>query len=150
MLEQSDEVPSEAWKILHCWQTTLNDLDLAEDSSSPSNQLVGRIDWITKLWLLDQLEKPVSIDARRKLDLRYHELSEEGYGLKVQNWIQVPELARRERVERAKSNPPDSVSAQQRAYYIREFGEDSSRLAMDWNEIRLSMDGKWKTIRFQR
>ena len=150
MLEQSHNVPNEAWKILHHWQSTLNYLDLSDDTSSPSKELVGLIDWITKLWLLDQLEKPASVDARRKLDLRYHELTSDGYGLKIQSVLGVPVLARPDRVERAKSNPPDSVAPQQRAYYIREFGGESAKLAMDWNEIRFSIDGKWKTIRLQR
>ncbi|XZE36504.1 proteasome accessory factor PafA2 family protein [Pirellulaceae bacterium SH501] len=149
MLEQSSDVPSEAWKILHHWQSTLNYLDLSDDSSSPSNELVGRIDWITKLWLFDQLEKPASIEARKKLDLRYHELSDEGYGLKVQSMIGSPAIARPERIQRAISNPPDCTAPQQRSYYIREFAGESSKLAMDWNEIRVSVEGKWKTIRLQ-
>jgi hypothetical protein len=146
MLEQASDVPNEAWKILHHWQSTLNYLDLSDDNTSPSNELVGRIDWITKLWLFEQIEKPVSIEARKKLDLRYHELSEEGYGLKVQNMLGAPAIARPERIQRAKFNPPDCIAPQQRSYYIREFTGESSKLAMDWNEIRLNVEGKWKTI----
>ncbi len=147
MLEQEKKVPLEAWNILNHWQSTLNQLDLSDERSEPSKELVGRVDWITKLWLLDQLEKNASFEARRKLDLRYHELSEDGYGFKVLSVVNVPELVRRPRIDRAKCNPPNAYAPQQRSYYIREFGGFDSNLRMDWNEIRMPLaNGKWKSI----
>jgi proteasome accessory factor A len=150
MLEESTRVPEEAWRIVEQWQVILNQLETADDKSEPPRVLVGRVDWITKLWILDQLNKEqATVDAKRKLDLRYHELSNQGYYRRVLNLVDIPRVISRRGTERARCNPPteDPISVA-RSYLIREFSDESSALTMDRDKAQWIANGKVKTVWF--
>lgn len=141
MIEQSRVQSFEAKKIVELWQTLLSQLELSEEKSCPSKDLVGKVDWITKLWLLHQLENKSSLNTRLKLDVRYHELTKEGYGTRVLELTPGASLVQSARIERACQNPPKDSPAVPRAYLIREFGE-SSGLVVDWEQASWMIDGK--------
>lgn len=150
MVDADREAPSEASFICHHWQSLLRQLEQSEETNEPNRELVGRLDWVTKLWLLDQLDKDVEIDARRKLDLRYHELSDAGYGRKVLSVVQHAGILKSELIERAIRNPPAEFAPQQRSYYIREFGGTHQQLKVDWEMIEFqSATGMKSTVRIR-
>lgn len=180
-LEQQSDVPREAWEIIEQWQTTLNQLVL-----SPSNlqggsnselpmMLVGRLDWVSKLWLLQQFtpqnpseadpsagtstleatkpqnENRVSRDIRKKIDLRYHELSPQGYYRQLEATLEnAPVLSERE-LSRARRSPPSGSSAWRRGSLIRELqGTDlQSNLVVDWHKARYRLDGQEYHVKFK-
>jgi proteasome accessory factor A len=150
MLGGSAKPPEEARQIVESWQFVLNHLESSDDKSEPSRALVGRIDWITKLWILEHLKKEnVSVDAKRKLDLRYHELSTQGYFHRVMDVVEIPKVVTRRGIMRAKGNPPadDPVSIT-RSYLIREFSHSTSHLLMDQDTAQWIENGQMKRVRF--
>lgn len=180
-LEQQSDVPREAWEIIEQWQTTLNQLVL-----SPSNlhggsnselpmTLVGRLDWVSKLWLLQQFtpqnppethlspstseleptkpqdENRVSRNIRKKIDLRYHELSPQGYYRQLEATLETaPVLSERE-LSRARRSPPSGSSAWRRGSLIRELqGTDpQSDLVVDWHKARYRLEGQEYHVKFK-
>ena len=62
----------EAHDILNRWQDVLQTLERDPE------RLVGRIDWVTKSFLLKQSGTEDNIDAWQKIDIKYHELSDKG------------------------------------------------------------------------
>jgi proteasome accessory factor A len=141
MIEQSRVQSFEAKRIVEIWQTLLSQLELSDEKSCPSKDLVGKVDWITKLWLLHQLENKSSLNTRLKLDVRYHELTKEGYGTRVLELTPGASLVQSARIERASQNPPKDSPAVPRSYLIREFGEGSG-LVVDWEQATWTIDGK--------
>lgn len=180
-LEQQSDVPREAWEIIEQWQTTLNQLVLAPSNlqggsnSELPMMLVGRLDWVSKLWLLQQFtpQKPpathsstntpkpepsetqneyqVSRDIRKKIDLRYHELSPQGYYRQLEATLEnAPILSERE-LSRARRSPPSSSPAWRRGSLIRELqGTDpQSALVVDWHKARYRLDGQEYLVKFK-
>jgi proteasome accessory factor A len=161
--------PGEAWDVLERWEDMLDRLEDDRDS------LVGRVDWITKRFLLDTVERqsmssdpaldgragshassdpdavsvrvasPLPVDARRKIDLRYHEVSPNGYfeQLREAGWIST--LVTDDELERAMRNAPAATPAALRGRYIREFADGDVPLRVDWQSIQLG-DGKDRRV----
>ncbi len=143
------KVSNEAWKILEIWQTTLNQLSGSDERGEPSEDLVGRIDWITKLWLLNQLDQNANRKTKRKLDLLYHELSREGYGTRVLEMQKEKSFVSENAILRAMGNPPRDSIAVARSYIIREFGDLETQLELDWDRARWRFEGKKHSVRFE-
>jgi len=102
-------------EVLRLWQETLDAL-----GRDPS-RLVGRLDWVTKRHLLDAAGPGASADQRRKLDLRYHELSPEGYYLRLEAAGVAPVVAEPEDVVAAIDCPPEGSPAAARGRLIRQL-----------------------------
>ncbi len=65
--------------MLHQWQGTIDQLNECRTDPNALQWLLGRVDWVSKKWLLDQMDAKASWMIRKKVDLRFHELSEAGY-----------------------------------------------------------------------
>jgi proteasome accessory factor A len=120
------DAPPEAHDILRRWGEVL---DLLQTDRS---QLIGRIDWITKQFLLNECggaDDAASFAARKKIDLRYHELSTDGYFHRLrETGISSPVLSERE-FDDAMRNPPPDTAAAVRGRYVREFASDPTARA---------------------
>jgi proteasome accessory factor A len=115
-VESRSEPPSaEVVDILARWSSVLNDFE-----QSP-RKLIGRIDWVTKQWLIETTAADASWEARKKVDLRYHELSPNGYLERLRSAGLVRQILTDEQVEAAMANPPPNSPATQRGQYIREL-----------------------------
>src|SRR5690606_37652859 len=68
-LERRPHAPAEARDVLRRWEEVLD--SLADDPES----LVGARDWVTKQFVLQKAGRGTSWNARKKIDLKYHELS---------------------------------------------------------------------------
>src|SRR4029079_17955975 len=72
-LDCRPDAPREAHDVVRRWELALD--ALADNPQS----LVGSIDWVTKRFVLDKSARGASWEARKKIDIRYHELSPQGY-----------------------------------------------------------------------
>ncbi len=143
-LEEHPDAPAEAHEVLRLWAATLKALD-----ESPET-LVGSIDWITKRFLLDRVGADATWEERKKIDIRYHELSQEGYFQILRETGITESVVTPSEVERAmRSAPPDSP-ATSRGHYIREFAEGDEPLAVNWRQIVIGRGRGAKVIRLDR
>jgi proteasome accessory factor A len=138
-VEGSAQVPEEAHEVLRRWADVLDRLE------TDRNSLVGRLDWVTKQFLLDQAGHGLAYEARKKIDLRYHELSPAGYFSRLQTTGQVTTVASAAEIEQAMRLPPPSSPALRRARYIREFSGSNTLLRVGWRFIEVIKEGGTKT-----
>jgi proteasome accessory factor A len=134
-----DDAPEEAHEVLRLWADVLDRLETDRES------LVGRLDWVTKQYLLEKAGFGLPYAARKKIDLRYHELSAEGYHARLRAAGQVRALVGEEEVEQATRFPPASSPALRRAWYIREFSGTDTLLKVSWRVIEVIRNGKTET-----
>lgn len=147
-LQSRSNIPIEAWKILDLWQTTLNQLHTIDEESHVQKNMLGRIDWLSKLWLLHQMKTEVNWQVRKKIDLRYHELSKEGYYRRLIEMLEIPPVIDANEIVRAKRSPPQNSPATRRGYFIREFSDLESKLTVDWTRAVFFVDGEKQDVRF--
>lgn len=149
MLQDTQYVPQEAWKILDQWQTTLNQLGPSEDEKDLPRSMLGRVDWLSKLWLLDQINRDSPWNVRKKVDLRYHELSANGYQWRLMQMLQIAPIIDQQEIDRARRLPPQGTPAIKRGYLIREFANTDANLHVDWNVAVYWLEGKRQSSRFE-
>lgn len=93
---------------------------------------VGRIDWVTKRYLLDQVASEASWAVRKRVDLGYHELG--GLYDRLVDALDVPSLWSEAELADAVVTPP-SGPAGRRGALIREHGE--ALAGVSWTQVRL-------------
>jgi proteasome accessory factor A len=120
------DAPAEAWEVLRLWGEVLDKLQ------TDRRALVGRLDWVTKQFLLDEAGADLPHAARKKIDLCYHELSPDGYFARLQAAGLTAPVVSETEVEQAMRLPPTGSPAWQRARYIREFS-GGGVLSMGWS-----------------
>jgi len=150
-LEKRSDVPREAWEIIELWQMTLNQIDtIPKNLGQPPMLLVGRIDWISKLWLIQQLDKNTDWSIKKKIDIRYHELSDQGYHRQLIDVLQLPPLIGDKEIERATRVPPTNSPAWRRGNLIREFGDSQSDLIVGWESASYRLEDTHYRVSFRR
>jgi Pup amidohydrolase len=136
-LQQSWQVPAEAWRIVRLWQDTIDSLKAAKHDTQARQSLLGRIDWLSKLWMLQQVAQDAAWPVRKKVDLRFHELSEDGYYRKLIAVAGKYPLISPEKVRQAKRIPPSDTVASKRGYLIREFSSSGSSVTAGWDFVKM-------------
>lgn len=131
-VDQAPVVSLEARDLVRMWGAALDALETDRE------QLVGRLDWVTKAALLDPEMSPA---ARKKLDLEYHELGRgpvpalEAAGLS-------PMLVTDEEIERAIDVPPHETPASQRGRLVQQLADADIAAVVSWSRIKLRAEGK--------
>jgi len=125
MLDEHPAPSSEAQRVWKLWSETLDALENNRKS------LAGRIDWITKETLL---MGETEIDVRRKIDMRYHELSQDGYYLQLESAGGALTLVEPEDVMTAIQTPPAGTPAARRGRLIREH---EGNISVSWSAARI-------------
>ena len=148
MLQSKPNVPIEAWKILDHWQSTLNQLHPTDDEANLPRTMLGRIDWLSKLWLLHQTHADATWQARKKIDLRYHELSSGGYHRRLNETLELAPILDPFDVSRCRRNPPRNSPATRRGYLIREFSSPECELHVDWTHGEFIFEGEKRNVEF--
>jgi proteasome accessory factor A len=138
-VDRTDDAPEEAHLVLERWADVLDRLE------NDRGSLVGRLDWVTKEYLLIETGEGLPYPARKKIDLRYHELSPAGYFSRLQQAGQTTAVVSESEVEQAMRLPPASSPALRRARYIREFSGSNVLLRVGWRFIEVIKDGRSKT-----
>jgi proteasome accessory factor A len=128
-LNRSGGGDPEEQAVLGLWEETL---DALEDDPG---RLVGKRDWVTKRHLIDSAGEGASVEEKRKLDMRYHELSQEGYYLRLEAAGAAPVLAEPEEVLEAMTSPPGGTPAAVRGRLIREFAGSSPAVRASWCSV---------------
>jgi proteasome accessory factor A len=146
-LNQQSDVPSEARDVLQLWNQTLDHLEQLNTGKEPADTLVGSIDWVTKKYLLEKAGEDANWAERKKIDLRYHELSEDGYFAMLQSAGLAPRLIAEEAIERAMRLAPPNSPATMRGHYIREFAGGEEPVTANWKAIVIGHRWGAKTIR---
>lgn len=143
-LDRRPEAPIEARHVLHRWELALD--ALADDPQS----LVGTLDWVTKRFVLDKSGRGASWQARKKIDIRYHELSPQGYFQRLKTTGIIGELLDPAEIAHARRNPPAGTPAAVRGRYIREFAADDEEVAANWHSVFLGHGRDAKVVRLDR
>lgn len=123
-------------RIVDLWEEALDRLEV------DPGPLVGRIDWVTKRWLMERQSEP---DARKKVDLRYHELPD-GYFKALESAGAAPRLTSEEDERRAITEAPSDTPAYLRSEWIRRLGDETARVEVDWESIRIGGRLRGKVI----
>ena len=148
-LHQQENVPGEAWDVLRQWEQALEGLEqLAAEGELPDG-LVGSIDWVTKKYLLDQAGADSSWNQRKKIDLRYHELSDAGYFAMLESTGLTSQIVDDDDVQRARRLPPANTPATTRGHYIREFASDEPVTA-NWKTVAIGHGWAARIVRLSR
>lgn len=130
-LSRRSDAPADAWELLRAWEQTLDALELEPRS------LVGRLDWVTKRFLLENAPHDCSWETLKKIDLKYHELSPEGYFRVLTREIEAAAVVSEEEIDRAMRLPPANSPASLRGRLIREFLSGDEPLAVNWRMVRI-------------
>ena len=144
-VESLEDAPDEAFEILRLWSDVL--FQLASDPES----LFGRVDWITKRALMrracddagdDRDEgtfaefcKTKRLAALQKIDVKYHEISRDGYYYQLRENGLISSVISEGEVAQAGRMPPLSTTAAQRSRYIREFENEIEWV--NWDSVKL-------------
>lgn len=143
-LERHPEAPAEAWEVLDLWGRTLGALQYDRAS------LVGTVDWVTKQFLLEAAAPDLSWVERKKIDIRYHELSDEGYFQRLLRTGLCPAVVDAQQVARAvRAAPPDSP-ATTRGHYIREFAGGDEPVCANWKRVVIGRGRRAHVIQLRR
>jgi len=147
-----DSVPEarhgEAPLVLARWRELLNAvLAFRKDASDISNA-IGRVDWLTKRSLMDELGSDVQWAARKKIDLRYHELSSEGYYQKLLTTLPDIRLTEENEINLRRRSPPSSSPAARRGWLIREFADSEESLQSDWGFALIGQGRQRRRVQF--
>jgi len=150
-LNEHPAVPAEAWEILRLWSSTLQSLQgLAgqeEPDCSAKGSLLGSIDWVTKKYLLDNAAADATWTERKKVDICYHELSEDGYYQVLSDARLVTNWTSEADIERAIRTPPANSPATTRGQYIREFACSGTPVIANWKVVVLGNSWDSRVIR---
>lgn len=122
-------VPLETENILRLWQQALDAL------ASDPGTLVGRLDWVTKRLLLENCADDSSA-AKKKIDLRYHEITD-GYYRQLEQAGATATLVDRAAVRRAMTAPPERSPAAVRGRLIAELADSGTTMSVDWDRVRI-------------
>jgi proteasome accessory factor A len=141
---------ADAWEILGLWRDTLAALSQFEQDGVLPKSLIGEIDWVTKKYLLDQLGAEASWEQLKKIDIRYHELSPEGYFMKLQQAGLVRRLLDDDDVARARRTPPPDTAASLRGRLIREFAIHRDAVEANWHVVIVRDGRKRRQIELQK
>ena len=143
-LDRRPDAPQEARDVVRRWELALD--ALADDPQS----LVGSLDWVTKRFVLDKTARGASWEARKKIDIRYHELSPQGYFQRLRASGIVSDLIDQSEIEHARRNPPAGTPAAIRGRYIREFTDDEDSISANWQAVFIGGSRDTKVIRLDR
>jgi hypothetical protein len=121
----------EAEMILRLWTEALDALE------QDPQRMVGKLDWVTKRHLLATAGKDAGVEAWRKIDLKYHELSKEGYYNHLEAAGVAPTLVEPEEVIDAIGKPPKGTPAALRGQLIRAHAWEEQQVRAGWESVLL-------------
>lgn len=138
--------------IISEWGKTLE--ALASDPES----LVGKIDWISKRWLLESFREAEGVDWQdpwmASLDLEYHNLNpSRGLAAALEDEGKMPRRTTDDAIDLAVECPPRNTRASARGELIRSLLQRHSPYVINWSNFYIegrkpfSMEDPFKTYR---
>lgn len=132
--------PLEAHQILRLWTEALDALQ------TDPGALVGRLDWITKRYLIENAAPEAPHAVRKKIDLRYHELGD-GYLAQMEDAGLAPRLVTPEEADAAITTPPDATPARERGRLIATLADTEQDATAGWDAIRIGAGLRGRIVR---
>ena len=125
--------PENDW-IIKEWEAVLEGLE-----RNPMSQ-VGKIDWVSKKWLLEMFvaEEKIGWDDPwlQSLDLEYHNLDpRRSLHFALADQGKLPRVVSPERVEFCTTNPPSNTRAQARGIAVRHLRDGTNTYIINWDSI---------------
>lgn len=142
LVQRSTAVSLEARDVVRLWDEVLGALERREMA-----RLVGRVDWVTKRFLLETCGEEGGRDRLKTIDLRYHELGE-GYASMLERSGHAPRLLDPEEVARAVAEPPQDTPAFTRGRFIRARTPSFVPTRISWESARVGGRLHGKVVRF--
>lgn len=130
----------EADEVLRLWGEALDALE------GDVTGLVGRLDWVTKRYLLERaggLDAPAVL---KKIDLRYAELGE-GYLAQLEQAGVAPRLVQPDEAWAAVDRPPADTPATIRGRIIRQLSDERVPGGIGWDTVRVGTGLRSKVVR---
>ena len=133
--------------VLAEWRGTLEAL------GRDPQELIGRLDWVTKKWLLDAFaaaegldwENPADRSWLQSQDLEYHNIDPaEGLYLMLEQQGQMERMVAEEDVLRAMVDPPPDTRAYFRGKALQKFS--ASVHSLNWDSIAFAIDSRAQVI----
>jgi proteasome accessory factor A len=150
LAQQDGEFPQEATEIIRLWEKALSGLEELSQSVADPPPMFGELDWVTKKYLLDKAGQDATWEEKKKIDIRYHELSPEGYhGLLVPGGLATV-LVTNEEIERAQRSAPANSPATTRGHYIREFADGDEPVRANWQHVVIGRGWGAKVVRLAK
>ena len=134
-LAEQTEDSLEARAVLRAWRRAL---ELAETPGpyGPEHPGFGRLDWVTKRALLEHLGPEASPAARKKIDLKYHQLVD-GYFEELVEAGGVVRVVDPAALDAARQEPPERSPAHHRGRLVRRLAEADQAARVSWSEVRI-------------
>jgi hypothetical protein len=132
-LAARSDVSFEARGVVEAWREALR---IAETPvGGRDHPGFGRIDWITKRALLDELGPEATDATRKKIDLKYHQLGG-GYLAELDRAGVAHRLTDDATLARLRRVPPESTPAAVRGELVRRFA-GSGDVRVSWGSVRV-------------
>jgi len=144
LVRRSPTPSLEAAELVELWGRTLDGLE-----REPASQ-VGRVDWVTKRFLLDTAGADEPWAVRKTIDLKLHELGRGGYLAELEATGLAPRLVSTAEVEAAIHEPPEDSPAQRRSRLIRELHDQAVEVKVYWDRVRVGGALRGKVIRLDQ
>jgi proteasome accessory factor A len=129
----------EANDIIALWSEVLEALE-----KDPS-EMIGRVDWVSKRYLLETAAGDAHARIRKKIDLKYHELAT-GYFAELEDAGLTQSLVSEEEIERAIHSPPASTPAFRRGQLVKTLADSATKAHVSWSEVRIGGMFRGKVI----
>ncbi|MCO8120580.1 proteasome accessory factor PafA2 family protein [Stieleria sp. TO1_6] len=142
------ESVGEAALVIERWSELINVVAAFRRDARNVIPALGRVDWLSKRWMMDQLGSDSQWVSRKKTDLRYHELSPDGYYRKLIAMNPSLALITQERIEKRRRTPPPDSPATKRGWLIREFAGGDQPVSCDWSYAVIGEGKQRKRIQF--
>ena len=133
--------------VLKRWRELLDSIIVFRKNAAAMRPALGRVDWLTKRWMMDQLGERSDWASRKKIDLRYHELSGDGYYQRFLATQPELRLVDDEQIKRRRRSPPAGSPAARRGWLIREFSGADESLQAEWTYVLIGRGRKRKRVR---
>jgi proteasome accessory factor A len=125
-------IRGEAPVVLQRWAELLQAVIGFRKDAANVQDALGRVDWLTKRWMMDNLGNQADWPERKKIDLRYHELSDDGYFNQFVESHPEVLLVDEELIQRRRRSPPAGSPAAKRGWMIREFADSDEGMQAEW------------------
>ncbi len=142
-IQDSPDVEIEYIEVVKLWGEVLSLLE--EDPG----ELIGRIDWVSKRYLLETSGKGQSYMAKKKIDIGYHEL-ETGYLDKLEREGIAPKLVSEDEIEEAVKKPSSPRKVRLRSRLIRSIAYNGLKAKISWNSVQIGTGRNRKVIDLNR
>lgn len=126
-LRESKATSLEAEEVVRLWGEVLGALH-----SGDLGSLVGRVDWVTKRYLIESCGDEDDQDVLQTLALRYHELGD-GYFDRLEDAGETAVLVSSEEARRAVRQPPEGTPAFLRGGLIRRQAGVDVPVVVSWS-----------------